>query len=68
MIRGYIREKIRVMVGVSMRSGSRSGLEGNISASYDTYTGTVTILPELTCHTGFPAATRGNLWEDGPER
>ena len=38
---------------------------GSISASHDTYTGTVTILLELTCHTGLLAATRGDLWEDG---
>ena len=43
-------------------------LVASISASHDTYTGTVTILPELTCHTGLLAATRGDLWEDGPER
>ena len=28
----------------------------------------MTILPELTCHTGLLAATRGDLWEDGPVR
>ena len=33
-------------------------LGGSISASHDTYTGKVTILPELTCHTGLLAAVR----------
>ena len=45
-------------VRVSVFCGVRGG---NISASHDTYTGTVTILPELTVRVRVSVRVRGEL-------